>query len=154
MATETRSAVHDHIRLERLYPVSPDRVFRAFSDPAAKAAWFAGGDGYQVLERSMDFRIGGREKVQGRWEIGAVSTFDAVYHDILPGERLVYSYVMHLDDRKISVSLATIQLSAEDSGTRVILDEQGVYLDGYDDSGSRARGTGMLLDRLGASLVR
>ena len=30
--------------------------------------------------------------------------------------------------------------------------EQGAFLDGYDDAGSRERGTGFLLDRLGASL--
>jgi hypothetical protein len=30
--------------------------------------------------------------------------------------------------------------------------EQGAFLDGYDDAGSRERGTGFLLDSLGASL--
>jgi hypothetical protein len=30
--------------------------------------------------------------------------------------------------------------------------EQGAFLDGYDDAGSRERGTGFLLDKLGASL--
>ncbi len=30
--------------------------------------------------------------------------------------------------------------------------EQGAFLDGYDDAGSREQGTGFLLDRLGASL--
>jgi len=31
--------------------------------------------------------------------------------------------------------------------------EQGAFLDGYDDAGSRERGTQQLLDALGASLV-
>ena len=31
--------------------------------------------------------------------------------------------------------------------------EQGAFLDGYDDAGSREQGTGLLLDALGASLV-
>jgi hypothetical protein len=59
---------------------------------------------------------------------------------------------MHLDDRKISVSLATMQLMAEDGGTKLLVAEQGAFLDGYDDAGSREHGTGFLLDQLGASL--
>jgi uncharacterized protein YndB with AHSA1/START domain len=80
------------------------------------------------------------------------STFDAVYYDVVPNERLVYAYEMSLDDRKISVSLATIQLTPAGAGTRLMVTEQGAFLDGYDDAGSRERGTGSLLDQLGASL--
>ena len=106
-----------------------------------------------MIEREMDFRIGGRERLKGRWEGGVVSTFDAVYHDIIPYERIVYTYEMHLDDRKISVSLATMQLKRKGaSRTTLIITEQGAFLDGYDDAGSREHGTSILMDRLGSSL--
>ncbi len=129
-------------------------MFQALTDPAAKARWFAGGNGYTVLVREMDVRPGGRELVKGRWESGVVSTFEAVYHDVVPDERIVYAYTMHLDARKISVSLATIELkpSGTGTGTRLVMTEQGAYLDGYDDAGSRERGTQFLLDALGRSL--
>jgi uncharacterized protein YndB with AHSA1/START domain len=82
-----------------------------------------------------------------------VTTFDAIYHDIVPNKRLVYSYVMHIDEKKISVSLATMQISAAgDRHTRLTVTEQGAFLDGYDDAGAREKGTGFLLDKLGASL--
>jgi hypothetical protein len=45
-----------------------------------------------------------------------------------------------------------MQLKSEDGGTKLIVTEQGAFLDGYDDAGSREHGTGYLLDRLGASL--
>ena len=109
-------------------------------------------DRWELLERRMDVRVGGRERVKGRWEGGVVSTFDAIYHDLIPNERLVYTYEMHLNDRKISVSLATIALEPKGAGTRLRVTEQGAFLDGYDDAGSREHGTGLLLDRLGASL--
>src|ERR1700738_1576453 len=89
------------------------------------------------------------EGSSGGW---VVSTFDATYHDVIPNERLVYSYEMHLDDKKISVSLATMQLKAEGGKTTLMVTEQGAFLDGYDDAGSREQGTGHLLDALGASL--
>jgi uncharacterized protein YndB with AHSA1/START domain len=70
----------------------------------------------------------------------------------VPNQRLVYTYEMRLDDRKISVSLATIELAPAGGGTRLKVTEQGAFLDGYDDAGKREHGTGLLLDRLGASL--
>ena len=144
--------VHAIFSLERTYDASPARVFHAFADPEAKARWFAGGAGYTVLERHMDVRPGGRERLRGRWDSGKVSTFDVVYHDVVPDQRLVYSYEMHMDERKISVSLATVELKPAGAGTRLVVTEQGAFLDGYDDAGSREKGTGFLLDRLGASL--
>jgi uncharacterized protein YndB with AHSA1/START domain len=151
-ASEHRSAVHATFALERVYDASPTRVFRALSDEAAKARWFEGGDGWVMLAREMDVRPGGRERVQGRWANGRVTTFDAVYFDVVPDRRLVYTYEMRLDDRKISVSLATIELAPAGAGTRFTITEQGAFLDGYDDAGSREHGTGLLLDRLGAAL--
>jgi two-component system sensor histidine kinase KdpD len=59
---------------------------------------------------------------------------------------------LHIDDRRISVSLATIELKPEGSGTRLTFTEQGAFLDGYDDPGDRERGTRLLLDALGRSL--
>jgi len=98
-------------------------------------------------------RTGGSERLKGRWEGGVVSTFDATYHDVIPNERLVYSYEMHLDEKKISVSLATLQLQAKAGKTTLMVTEQGAFLDGYDDAGSREQGTGHLLDVLGRSLM-
>jgi uncharacterized protein YndB with AHSA1/START domain len=147
-----RSVAHGSFRLERRYPASPRRVYQALADPAAKARWFSGGDGYTLLAREMDVRPGGRERVHGRWPNGMETLFDALYHDVVPEQRLVYSYTMHMDARKISVSLATFELHADGAGTRLVMTEQGAFLDGYDDSGSRERGSGHLLDALGASL--
>ncbi len=152
-AAASRSVEHDVFTLERTYAATTAEVFHALTVPAAKARWFVGGEGYQVLERSMDVRPGGRERLQGRWSGGMVSTFDATYLDVVRNERLVYVYEMHLDDRKISVSLATLELQPAPAGTRLLLTEQGAFLDGYEDGGSRAQGTGFLLDKLGAALV-
>ncbi len=149
-----RSVVHGAFRLERTYPAPAARVWRALTDEAAKAAWFGAPPGRaQVLEREMDVRPGGRERVKVRWDGGVVSLFEAVYHDVVPQARLIYGYEMSLDDRKISVSLATMELRAAEAGTTLIVNEQGAFLDGYDDAGSRQEGTVGLLDALGAALA-
>jgi uncharacterized protein YndB with AHSA1/START domain len=151
--TGVRSVAHATFHLERTYDAPVTRVWKALTDEAAKQKWFGGTPGrWQLLERQMDVRVGGRERLKGRWEGGMVSNFDAIYHDVIPNERLVYRYEMHLDDRKISVSLATLQLKAEGAKTTLGVTEQGAFLDGYDDAGSREQGTGHLLDALEASL--
>ena len=152
--TGGRSVVHAAFHLERTYDAPAGRVWKALTDEKAKAKWFSGPqDRWELMERHMDVRAGGIERCKGRWEGGTVSTFDAIYHDVVQDERLVYSYVMHLDDRKISVSLATVQLKADGGKTTLKISEQGAFLDGYDDAGSREHGTGLLLDALGASLA-
>lgn len=148
-----RSVVHDSFTIERVYDAVPTTVFHALTDQTAKSRWFAGGPDWEMLERSMDVRPGGRERLKGRWANGTVTLFDATYFDVMPGSRLVYAYDMYTNERKLSVSLATIELLAEGTTkTRLIVTEQGAFLDGYEDAGSRETGTGSLLDRLGASL--
>ena len=149
-----RSATHGTFMLERVYAAAPARGFKAWADPAIKARWFVGPADWQVLARSIDFRVGGTERLSGRKGSGIVSTFDAVYHDIVPDQRIIYCYDMRLDDAHISASLATVELAPAGNGTRLTFTEQAVFLDGYDDSGSRERGTRILLEQLGGEVQR
>ncbi|WP_220151359.1 SRPBCC family protein [Thalassospira profundimaris] len=148
-----RSVVHATFSLERTYDASVALVWKALTLPEAKAQWFgAPPEELEVLESNMDVRPGGRERLKGRWVSNVVSTFDATYYDVIENERLVYCYEMHLDDHKISVSIATLQLQAIGKKTRLMLTEQGAFLDGYDDAGSREHGTNELFDKLGTVL--
>lgn len=149
-----RSVTHATFVIERTYDASPERVFQAFADPNVKSRWFGGPPEWVSLESSMDFRVGGREVDNGGPKGGPVHSFDARYQDIVPNERIVFTYDMHLDDNRISVSLTTIELSAAGKGTSLVFTEQGVYLDGYDDAGAREHGYRQLLDALGAELAR
>jgi uncharacterized protein YndB with AHSA1/START domain len=152
--TTERSVAHGVFTIDRTYPdVSPARVFEAFATEKAKDSWFSGpNDTWVTAERALDFRVGGKERLVGKWLSGMVTEFDATYFDIIPGARIVYVYEMRLDGTKISVSLATLEFKADGAGTRFILTEQGAFLDGYDDAGSREHGTGELIDKLGVSL--
>jgi uncharacterized protein YndB with AHSA1/START domain len=153
--TKSVSAVHGSFTIARELPHAAGRVYAAWSTPEAKAAWFSGPSGqWTLLEREMDFRVGGRERARGRWtQSGVVTDFQAHYLDIVPLQRIVYAYNMHVDEKKISVSLATIQMEALGANrTRMTVTEQGAFLDGYDDAGSRERGTGALVDALAKSL--
>lgn len=147
-----RSAAHATFRIDRTYSVAPSRVFAAWASAEAKTRWFFGPNEWKRHVYEMDFRVGGTERLVGGVKGREPHSFEARYFDIVPNERIVYAYEMHIGDKKISVSLATIELQAEGNGTHMTLTEQGVFLDGYDDAGSREKGTIELMKQLEASL--
>jgi uncharacterized protein YndB with AHSA1/START domain len=149
-----RSVIHDTFTIERTYPASPGRVFAAFASEEAKDAWGDTGDlaGADPAggPAGFDFRIGGHERF-GHVYQGVSYTYDALYYDIVPDQRLVYSYEMYADDVRISVSVATIEFAQSGEGTRLTWTEQGAYLDGIDGEEAprlRQGGTGEMLDGL------
>jgi uncharacterized protein YndB with AHSA1/START domain len=143
-----RSVTHATFAIERTYEAAPARVFAAWADAAAKARWFGGGEG----DLELDFRVGGREHLGGAGPNGAVFSYDAVYQDIVPDERIVYSFDMHMGDDRISVSLSTVEFKSAGDGTRLVYTEQGAFLDGLDSPDMRKNGTADLLDKLGERL--
>jgi uncharacterized protein YndB with AHSA1/START domain len=98
----------------------------------------------------FDFRVSGHERF-GVGHDGVSYTYDALYYDIVPDKRLVYSYEMYADNVRISVSVATIELAETDGTTTLVWTEQGAYLDGHDGREAprlRQEGTGEMLDGL------
>jgi uncharacterized protein YndB with AHSA1/START domain len=149
-----RSVTHATFVIERRYDASPETVFGAWADAKAKSAWFAGPEDWGPNEHRLDFRVGGREFSRGGPKGGPAHTYDALYLDIVPNERIIYAYDMHLDEQRISASLATVELRAAGKGTRLVFTEQGAFLDGFDNVADREHGTGVLLDGLGRALAQ
>ncbi|GIM92522.1 activator of HSP90 ATPase [Paractinoplanes toevensis] len=145
--------MHDTFRIERHFDAVPEKVFNAFADPAAKAKWFGGPAEMKREDETFDFREGGRETMTSVLGDGTRFGFFATYLDIVPGERIVYTYEMTMNGQRISVSVATVEVRASRSGgTDFVVTEQGVYLDGLDNSAQRKQGTEDLMDALAKSL--
>ncbi len=145
---------HATFTIERVYPATPARVFRAWSNKEAKTAWAYCHAEWPVTDHVFDFRVGGREYLVTGPVGGTRHIFNGHFFDIVPDQRIVYAYDMHLDDRRISVSLTTIEFFAVAGGTRMVFTEQGVFLDGYDDIAGREEGTRIGLGNLDRLLGR
>ena len=158
MSSHARSIKHSSFHIERSFNYDPAVIFRAWTDPNAKARWFNGPhDKWSCVVREMDVRVGGRERVIGKFTDGSESRFEALYFDVVPERRIVYTYDMYWQGKKISVSLASVEFVAlgKEGGqtTKLIVTEQHAFLDGYEDGGSRERGTQGLMDNLGVALA-
>ncbi|MFI0485239.1 SRPBCC family protein [Actinomadura sp. 9N215] len=144
--------LHSTFTLERDYPeAAPARVFAAWADPASKARWFVlPGD-----EHVLDFRTSGRESLLHHGKDGEPTLrVESLYHDIVPDERIVYSTTLFADDQPTTVSITTVQFEAAADGTRLVLTEQGTFLDGREAPSWREQGTGDWLDKLTAELAK
>jgi uncharacterized protein YndB with AHSA1/START domain len=141
---------HATFTLERSYPASPARVFAAWSDPSTKARWMAGPDS----EHELDFSVGGTETIRGRHGDGPLLTFTTHYDDIVPEQRIVFTSTMTADKTLTTVSITTVEFVPDDEGTKLVLAQQGTYLDGHEEPSWREQGTSSQLDALGKELSR
>jgi len=152
VSADQSSVVHSTFSIERTYLARPPRVFAAFSNEATKRRWFAEGEGWEIDEFTLDFRVGGTERSRFRFQGGAPVGNDTIFLDIVPDRRIVLAYTMTIGDRRISASLATVELAPAGSGTRLVYTEQGAFFDGADKPDQREAGCRELLDKLGDEL--
>ena len=67
--------------------------------------------------------------------------------DIVDGRRFTFAFVMHVGGRKLSASVATVEILPDADGARLIFNEQGVYF-GEDGWAEREEGTAFGMDQL------
>jgi uncharacterized protein YndB with AHSA1/START domain len=156
---EQQSVIHNTFVIERSYPVAPEKVFSALADPDKKRRWYAHGQGHDVEEFVMDFRVGGEERTRYRFKEGTpfpgvLLLTDGSIQDIVPDRRMVIASTMTLGERRISSTLVTFELLKSEQGTDLILTHQGAFYEGADGPKMREDGWRGLMDSLAAELAR
>lgn len=139
------SVTHDTFTVGQTYPLPRSRVFAAWANPATKARWFTGSVDSDYLG---EFAVGGTESTSGQGPGGEALTYEGRYRDIVVDERIVISYEMAVDGRRMSVSISTAEFLDDGTGTQVRVTDQGAYLDDLDNAQNRSQGTGTQLDQL------
>ena len=155
------SIVHSTFVLERSYPKTAESVFTAFANIDLKRRWYAEGDGNELEQFDLDFRVGGIENYRyklkpGTPVAGMVITNESRYHVIVPDLHIVSSATMDLGEKRILVALVTVQFQSSASGTELTLTHQGTYLDGINGLTPQMLeiGWSKLLDNLHIELTR
>jgi len=151
------TVAHGQFTLEREYPVPPGRVFAAHATADEKVNWFAVPDGRFIAsidEFTMDFRVGGMERMVARLGNGRQMILETRYWDIVPNERIVATYDVVIDGRRLSVSLWSVFLAATPTGTKLTTIEDGAFLDDLDHESKRLQGVTSDYDNLGTYLAR
>ena len=152
MKTHTSKVAHGSFTHERTFNATPQRVWQAFADPQFKAQWFSGpADKWQLIERSLDLRVGGSEVLHGKFVGGPETKYVARFHAIIENALLVYAYDMYHDGGHLSVSLSTVEMRptpGDANRTLFTYTEYVTHLTDAFDTESRRHGTGIQMDIL------
>jgi uncharacterized protein YndB with AHSA1/START domain len=113
------------VRLHRVLRCPPERVFRAFTNPAAMAKWLPP-HGFTGTVHQMDAKVGGSWRMSfTNFTTGHAHSFGGKYLELVPGERLRYTSVF--DDPNLpGEMLTTISLAAVSCGTEMNVVQEGI----------------------------
>ena len=113
------------IRLHRVLAAPPARVFKAFTDPAAKVKWLPP-HGYTAQVHSLDLRVGGGYRMSfTSLATGAGHTFGGTYLEIVPDTLL--RYTDRFDDPNLPGEMqVTVRFEPVSCGTSLTIVQEGV----------------------------
>jgi uncharacterized protein YndB with AHSA1/START domain len=113
------------IRLHRVLRATPERVYRAFLDPDAKAKWLPP-HGFTGKVHHLDAKVGGTYKMSfTNFTTGKSHSFGGTYTELTPHERIRYSD--RFDDPNLPGEMqVTIELKQVFCGTELKITQEGV----------------------------
>ena len=113
------------VELHRVLKSTPDRVYRAFTTPAALAKWLPP-HGFVGTVHEMDARGGGRYRMSfTNFTTGASHAFGGEYLELVPGERLRYTDAF--EDPKLPGRMETmVSLRQVLGGVEVKIRQEGI----------------------------
>jgi uncharacterized protein YndB with AHSA1/START domain len=149
-----RSTKHSTIIIERTYDATPSRVFAAWSDQEALLRWGSPGEGWQVAYERFDFRTGGTDISRFGPKDGPVFINETFYQDIVANVRIVSTGNMTSEGNRLFAGLLTVEFIPAGNSCRMVLTEQGVFLDGHDRPENHEAGWNEMLDNLDAEVQR
>ncbi len=128
------------LTLRRRLNASPQKVFRAWTDPQQIMRWW-GPSGAEVLRAEVDARVGGQFRKVARTPDGEEHEVSGVYREVIPNEKLVFTWAWRTTpERK---SLVAIALTSDGDGTVLTLTHE-LFFDEAARDGHRQGWTGTL----------
>jgi uncharacterized protein YndB with AHSA1/START domain len=107
------------VTVRRTFARPREQVFKAWTDPDALVAWFGGGLA-QTLSAAVDLRVGGAYRLTMQSGAG-VAPVEGVYRDVVPPERLVYTWRLDIPGPGVRQSLVTVEFRDRDGATEVVI---------------------------------
>ena len=105
--------------LHRKFPVAPEKVWRAWTDPEAIKRWFGPGGPQKVSLAELDVRVGGRFRIAFGGPEGKEHECAGVYREVVPHRKLVFTWCWP-NSTPERVSQVSITLRAAGGGTDLV----------------------------------
>src|SRR5215207_3085597 len=113
------------VRFHRVLRSPPERVYRAFVDPDAKAKWLPP-NGFTGKVHHSDARVGGTYKMSfTNFTTGTSHSFGGTYTELTPHERIRYTDTF--DDPNLPGEMhVTVNLRKVSVGTQLTIVQEGI----------------------------
>ncbi|MBC9934702.1 SRPBCC family protein [Chitinophaga qingshengii] len=116
---------NNQVTLHRVLKTSPEKIYRAFTEPLAIAAWLPP-YGFLCTVHEMDVRVGGVHKMSFQnFTTGNGHSFGGEYVELKPNELI--KYTDKFDDPNLpGVMTTTVWLQKNMAGTEVKIVQEGI----------------------------
>lgn len=114
------------LSLSRRYPVSPEKVWHAWTDPEAIKRWFGPAPGEPVSAAELDVRVGGRFRIVFGGPDGKMHECAGVYKEVVPNRKLVFTWTWPRTTPERE-SLVTIVFKAVSAGTEIAFKHEQLF---------------------------
>ncbi len=112
------TAIKPSLTLKRRLNAPAEKVYAAWTDPEKIVKWF-GPDAGPVTRAETDLRVGGHYTIAFNTEDGERHQVGGVYREVVPNEKLVFTWAWHtMPERE---SLVTITVKPDGAGSILTL---------------------------------
>ena len=119
-STAASLAEQPSLTFKRRLNARPEKVYAAWTDPQNLIQWFGRADARrETMRAEIDLRVGGRYRVSFTVPAGEYFEVGGVYREVIPNERLVFSWAWHSTPER--ESLLTVSLRPDGDGTLLTL---------------------------------
>lgn len=137
------------LEIRRHYPVAPENVWRAWTDPQAIKRWWGPRAGEPVSLAELEVRVGGRFRIVFGGPDGKAHEAQGVYREVVPNRKLVFTWTWPRSTPERE-SLVTIVFRAVPRGTDLEFRHEKLFDETVRDN--HLRGWSGALDKLGRML--
>lgn len=123
---QARIAEKPFLVLERSYPVAPEKVWRAWTDPQAIRKWFGPGGVQPVSVAELDVRVGGRFRIVFGGPAGTEHEVQGEYREVVPNRKLVFTWMWPRTTPERE-SLVTIVFRKVGAGTELVFRHEQLF---------------------------
>ena len=115
-AVDANLAARPSLTLKRRIKASPEKVYAAWTDPQKLIQWFRTSRIVpSSLRAEMDLRVGGRYRFSFKHHDGEYFEVGGVYREVVPNERLVFTWAWHSTPER--ESLVSVTFKPDGAGT-------------------------------------
>lgn len=112
--------------IKRKFRAPPQNIFSAWTEPAKLVHWFGPAETMAgSVSAEMDVRVGGRFRVSFRTADGEYHEVGGVYREVVPNQKLVFSWAWHSTPER--ESLVTVSMKADAEGTLLTLHHEKFF---------------------------